>query len=227
MRCEEQAVTENLVARPATGRSSPLGATLLKGGANSVIPIGSLVNRTYHYWHVFLPGVEAGQIYGFRAQGAVTVPRDYSREAARLKGDNSATAMKSVVTDPQAYDWEDEFRDMVKAMHRAGIEVILDAVFNHTSEGCGFEGPTDDSAFGCCSVRELLIERRILRDVAQERWRETLTEALSEIKPAWHGVKLDQPDWSSFSHSVVIGGEFVRRETELLAMHRYRTGSAL
>ncbi|GLV56101.1 glycogen debranching enzyme [Dictyobacter sp. S3.2.2.5] len=29
----------------------------------------------------------------------------------------------------------DEFRDMVKALHRAGIEVILDVVFNHTGEG--------------------------------------------------------------------------------------------
>ncbi len=28
-----------------------------------------------------------------------------------------------------------EFRDMVKALHKAGIEVILDVVFNHTSEG--------------------------------------------------------------------------------------------
>lgn len=28
-----------------------------------------------------------------------------------------------------------EFRDMVKALHRAGIEVILDVVFNHTGEG--------------------------------------------------------------------------------------------
>jgi glycogen operon protein len=28
-----------------------------------------------------------------------------------------------------------EFRDMVKAFHRAGIEVILDVVFNHTGEG--------------------------------------------------------------------------------------------
>jgi isoamylase len=28
-----------------------------------------------------------------------------------------------------------EFRDMVKALHAAGIEVILDVVFNHTSEG--------------------------------------------------------------------------------------------
>ena len=29
----------------------------------------------------------------------------------------------------------DEFRDMVKALHRADIEVILDVVFNHTAEG--------------------------------------------------------------------------------------------
>jgi glycogen operon protein len=35
----------------------------------------------------------------------------------------------------------DEFRDMVKALHRAGIEVILDVVFNHTTEG-GHDGPT-------------------------------------------------------------------------------------
>jgi glycogen operon protein len=35
----------------------------------------------------------------------------------------------------------DEFRDMVKACHRAGIEVILDVVFNHTAE-IGHDGPT-------------------------------------------------------------------------------------
>ncbi len=34
-----------------------------------------------------------------------------------------------------------EFRDLVKALHRAGIEVILDVVFNHTAEA-GPEGPT-------------------------------------------------------------------------------------
>jgi glycogen operon protein len=45
-----------------------------------------------------------------------------------------------------------EFRDMVKAVHRAGIEVILDVVFNHTAEG-GHDGPTlslrgfDNSAY--------------------------------------------------------------------------------
>jgi len=35
----------------------------------------------------------------------------------------------------------EEFRDMVKALHRAGIEVILDVVYNHTAEG-NHDGPT-------------------------------------------------------------------------------------
>ncbi len=35
----------------------------------------------------------------------------------------------------------DECRDMVRALHSAGIGVILDVVFNHTSEG-GADGPT-------------------------------------------------------------------------------------
>ena len=34
-----------------------------------------------------------------------------------------------------------EFKEMVKALHKAGIEVILDIVFNHTAEG-GMDGPT-------------------------------------------------------------------------------------
>jgi pullulanase/glycogen debranching enzyme len=35
----------------------------------------------------------------------------------------------------------DEFRDLVKVLHRAGIEVLLDVVFNHTAEG-DERGPT-------------------------------------------------------------------------------------
>jgi glycogen operon protein len=223
-----------------------------------------VTNRTYHYWHVFVPGVSAGQIYGYRVDGphdpenglrfdrskvvldpygrAVVVPRTYGRIAATKPGDNGATAMKNVVVDASTYDWEgdaplqhpsartiiyelhvrgftrhpnsgvadrnrgtfagliqkipylrqlgitavellpvfqfdaqasplgtvnywgyqpvsffaphqayssrqdlmgpvDEFRDMVKALHRAGIEVILDVVFNHTAEG-DHTGPT-------------------------------------------------------------------------------------
>ena len=42
---------------------------------------------------------------------------------------------------PEYADHLREFRDLVKAMHKAGIEVILDVVFNHTDEG-NHQGPT-------------------------------------------------------------------------------------
>ena len=44
--------------------------------------------------------------------------------------------------DPESGDHITEFRDMVKALHKAGIEVILDVVFNHTTEG-NHQGPND------------------------------------------------------------------------------------
>jgi isoamylase len=42
---------------------------------------------------------------------------------------------------PESGNHLKEFRDMVKALHRAGIGVILDVVFNHTAEA-GDDGPT-------------------------------------------------------------------------------------
>jgi glycogen operon protein len=45
-----------------------------------------------------------------------------------------------------------EFRNMVKALHAAGVEVVLDAVYNHTIEGgengpaCNFRG-IDNSTY--------------------------------------------------------------------------------
>ena len=276
-------------ARQLQGMSGPLGATLAQGGVNfslysrdatgiellffdqpddpkpsQTIVLDPVFNRTYHYWHIFLSGIQPGQIYGIRAHGpfdpsrglrfdpskvlldpygrAVVVPEQYSRVAASQAGGNTSTAMKSVVVNPSAYDWEgdvplkrpsartiiyemhvggftrhpssglasekrgtfagliekipylqelgitavellpvfqfdvqdcpsekvnywgyapvsffaphqayssrqdplgpvNEFRDMVKALHRAGIEVILDVVFNHTAEG-DHKGPT-------------------------------------------------------------------------------------
>jgi isoamylase len=47
----------------------------------------------------------------------------------------------SYCLDPQSGGHLREFRDLVKAMHKAGIEVILDVVFNHTDEG-NHQGPT-------------------------------------------------------------------------------------
>jgi glycogen operon protein len=267
-------------------RSAPLGASVQPGGVNFSVyakhatgvelllfdrddasrPSRSIAldperNRTYHYWHVFVPGIGPGQIYGYRAHGpfqpaeglrfdphhllldpyglAVVGPDGGRRDRP---SDDTGRAMKSVVADPRGYDWEgdvplqrpcvqtviyelhvrgftrhpssgvaadragtyagliekipylqdlgvtavellpvfqfdpedappglcnywgyspvsffaphrgysarkdplgpmDEFRDMVKALHRAGIEVILDVVFNHTAEG-DQRGPT-------------------------------------------------------------------------------------
>jgi len=47
----------------------------------------------------------------------------------------------SYCLDPESGSHLREFRDLVKAMHKAGIEVILDVVFNHTDEG-NHQGPT-------------------------------------------------------------------------------------
>lgn len=41
----------------------------------------------------------------------------------------------SYCVNPEYGDHMKEFRDMVRALHNAGIEVILDVVFNHTAEG--------------------------------------------------------------------------------------------
>ncbi len=251
-------VNFNLYSRTATYVELLLFDRVDDSRPARVIPIDPLTNRTYHYWHVWMRDIRPGQIYGYRVHGpldqarglafdankvlldpygkGVAVPSHYSREAARLPGDNCATAMKNVVIDPKDYDWEGdtfprnpssqtiiyemhvrgftqhpnsgvtphkrgtyagliekipylqelgitavellpvfqfdaldcppgkinywgyspisffaphqayssrqdptgpvcEFRDMVKALHRAGIEVILDVVFNHTAEG--------------------------------------------------------------------------------------------
>ena len=107
----------------------PLGATVVDGGVNfslfsrtatgvellffdrddaapsRVVRIDPATNRTYHYWHVFVPRVSPGQIYGYRVEGpsdparglrfdpakvlldpyarGVVVPKSYDREAAR------------------------------------------------------------------------------------------------------------------------------------------------
>src|SRR5215471_12191656 len=75
-------------------RCAPLGATVVSGGVNfsvfsrhasavevlffdraddprpaRVVRIDPTTNRTYHYWHSFVPGAQAGQIYGYRIHG--------------------------------------------------------------------------------------------------------------------------------------------------------------
>jgi hypothetical protein len=43
----------------------------------------------------------------------------------------------------------------------------------------------------------LLIQRRLVRDVAEEPDTETLIHRLRKSSKSWHGVKLNQPDWSA------------------------------
>src|SRR5262249_15281525 len=116
-----------------------------------VIPINPATNRNYHYWHTWVPGLQAGQIYGYRVKGpaeperglrfdpskvlldpygrGVVVPKSYTPEAARTgAGDNCSSAMKSVVVDPDTYDWEGDAplnrpsaRTIIYEMHVAGF----------------------------------------------------------------------------------------------------------
>ena len=53
----------------------------------------------------------------------------------------------------------------------------------------------------------LLNARRLLRDVEHERRRVSLTELIRQASKAWHGVKLDQPDWGDHSHSLAFAAE--------------------
>jgi glycogen operon protein len=107
-----------------------------------VIRIDPVTNRTYHYWHTFVLGVGPGQIYGYRVEGpsdpdsgmrfdpgkilldpygrGVVVPRCYDRDAAAAPGNNSATAMKSVVLDSSAYDWEGDI-----PLHRPSSQTVV------------------------------------------------------------------------------------------------------
>ena len=93
----------------APGNSSPLGATLGPAGANFsvfsrhatgvelllfdcvddprpslVIPIDPAANRTYHYWHVFVPGVKSGQMYGYRVEGPADPARGMRFDPAKV-----------------------------------------------------------------------------------------------------------------------------------------------
>jgi glycogen operon protein len=57
---------------------------------------------------------------------------------------------------------------------------------------------------------KLLVARRLLRHTGPEHERLTLTQLVSGASKSWHGVKLNQPDWSNHSHSVAFSAELQR-----------------
>jgi len=171
----ETFVKDASVINRTRGSSFPLGATVADGGVNFSVfsknadavelllfenagdarPSRSIMldprkNRTYHYWHVHVPDIGQGQIYGYRVHGpqepwrgmrfdpqkvlldpygrAVAVPDTYSRIMASQPGDNCGSAMKSVVTDARSYDWEGDApprapftRTIIYEMHVRGF----------------------------------------------------------------------------------------------------------
>jgi glycogen operon protein len=54
---------------------------------------------------------------------------------------------------------------------------------------------------------KLLAKRRLLRDLGPERERKTLQELIHSSVINWHGVKLNQPDWSDNSRSAALSIE--------------------
>jgi glycogen operon protein len=58
----------------------------------------------------------------------------------------------------------------------------------------------------------LLNARRLLRDTEHESRRMSLNQMLRQAKTAWHGVKMNQPDWSPSSRSVAFTAEITKEK---------------
>jgi isoamylase len=54
---------------------------------------------------------------------------------------------------------------------------------------------------------QMLIERRLQRGLSAEPQRLSLNELIDRANKAWHGVKLNQPDWGDDSHCIALGAE--------------------
>jgi glycogen operon protein len=167
------------------GRSFPLGATVYPDGVNfsvfsryaaalelllfenvddlmpsSAIPLDPQWNRTYYYWHVFVPGITAGQLYGYRAHGpfepqeglrfnpvkvlldpygkCMARPDSYNRRAA-CQPANHAPTMKSVVADPGAYDWGDDAPPRMPFARSVLYELHVGGFTRHPTSGVALD----------------------------------------------------------------------------------------
>ena len=70
---------------------------------------------------------------------------------------------------------------------------------------------------------QLLIDRRLRRDLLAERHRLTLNELIRDAPHAWHGVQLFQPDWGGSSHSLAFSTDLPGEKIAFfLIMNAYR-----
>jgi glycogen operon protein len=74
----------------------------------------------------------------------------------------------------------------------------------HNDESVWFDWTSLEHHADMHRFTKLLIQRRLSRDIGPERQRMALAQLISRGVKGWHGVKLDQPDWSDSSHSVAL-----------------------
>ena len=100
-----------------------------------------LIEKIPYLVDLGVSAVELLPVFAFDEQDAPAgLPNDWGYQPVSFFAPHQAYSSR-----PDPLDALDEFRDMVKALHRAGIEVILDVVFNHTAEG-NADGPRSASA---------------------------------------------------------------------------------
>ena len=110
--------------------------------ANSGVPAprrgtyAGVVDKIPYLRDLGVTAVELLPVFAFDEQDAPRGVNDWGYQPASFFAPHGAYSSR-----PDALGALDEFRDMVKALHRAGLEVILDVVYNHTTEG-GADGPT-------------------------------------------------------------------------------------
>ena len=87
----------------------------------------------FHVDEPHLQNLGMTNYWGYNTAAFFAPHPGYATEAAQAAG-------------PKAV--QDEFKSMVKQLHAAGLEVILDVVYNHTAEGGRDGRPSASAAWG-------------------------------------------------------------------------------
>jgi glycogen operon protein len=144
-----------------------------------------------------------------------------------------------------------EFKEMVTSLHRAGLEVILDVVYNHTGEG-GHEGPTlcfrgldhagyyrlthdqrnDYDVTGCGNsvdtsnpgVRRMILDslRYWVTEMGVDGFRFDLATTL--IRDAQHHVRQDHPLKEEIAADPILAGVKIIAEPWDVGPYGYQVG---
>src|SRR5262245_211180 len=98
--CTPQGVNFSVYSKNATAVELLLFRHIDDAQASYSIPLDPSTNQTYYYWHIFVPGLKPGQIYGYRVTGPYEPKRGLRFDAGKVLLDPYG---KSVVV-PASYD---------------------------------------------------------------------------------------------------------------------------